>query len=204
MATRKRGKATSLSIRDLLSWRLHSVAGLCSSIAGLRVERKFGLSLLEWRAVGQLGGFAPLSLKDLAKLAGLDKSYASRTVAALVERGLVCSERNGADARGVMLSLTPAGQTLYKKALADALARNQSLLEPLTAKQQQQLMEALHILTIRARELFDLERRAAAGEPVEQRASGTASARIPRKKRGEELTEVRYLVSKLTELVGGR
>jgi DNA-binding MarR family transcriptional regulator len=203
MANRKRTKAP-LSIRDLLSTQLHRLAALSSATAALHVERKFGLSLLDWRAIGQLGGFAPLSLKDLASLAGLDKSYASRTIAGLVERDLVRSERNGADGRGVMLSLTSSGKAIYKQAFADALARNEKLLEPLTARQRQELMHMLDVLTLRAREVLDVERRLAAGELTQENAGPLPADKSGRATANADLTEIRYLVSKLTDLVRDR
>jgi DNA-binding MarR family transcriptional regulator len=150
-AAKKQSHPAPKVLTDLLSSRLHTLAGLSAASASLRVERKFGLALLEWRSIGMLGGFAPLSLKELARRAALDKSYASRTVAGLIERGLVVSEKNDADARGVMLSLTKEGQTLYKKVFADAVARNERLLAPLSAEQRTHLMETLATLTVSAR-----------------------------------------------------
>lgn len=196
---------TPRNISDLLSSRLHSLAGLSAASASLRVGRKFSLTLLEWRSIAQLGGFAPLSMKDLARRAGLDKSYASRTVAGLIERGLVCSERNGADARGVVLSLTPDGQALYRKVFADAVIRNERLLSPLTTGQRKQLMDMLSALTVSARRVLDDERRADAGEPVDDHAAAGAGSRertAGAKANGVDLGEVRYLVSRLNDLVG--
>ena len=88
-----RGEA-ALTIRDLLSYRLHVVANLLSRGAAMRYRREFGVSLWEWRTIALLGAQAPLSLNELAAAAGLDKSQMSRVVAGLVERGLVA---RGAD-----------------------------------------------------------------------------------------------------------
>src|SRR5690349_13523624 len=77
------------TIRDLLSYRIHRLAGALSRGAALRYRREFGVSLVEWRTIALLGGHAPLALKDLARQAGLDKSLVSRTVSALAARGLV-------------------------------------------------------------------------------------------------------------------
>lgn len=198
--------ATPQVITDLLSSRLHNLAGLSAASASLRVQRKFGLTLLEWRSIGMLGAFAPLSLKELARRAALDKSYASRTVAGLIERGLVVSERNDADARGVMLSLTKEGEALYRKVIADAIARNERLLSPLTAEQRKQLMDMLAMLSVSARRVLDDERRAANGEAVDDDESAPAPDK-PSTRLGsaqpKDLGEIRSLVSRLNELVGG-
>jgi DNA-binding MarR family transcriptional regulator len=198
------------NITDLLSARLHALAGMSAAATTLSVERKFGISLLEWRSIAHLGGFAPLSLKELARRAGLDKSYASRTISGLIERELVVSGRNAEDARGVMLRLTPKGQTLYKKAFADAVARNERLLRPLSDAQREHLMDALNALAMSARRALDDERRASAGEPVEAdlpaggRVGASASASAPPGPSAIDLGEIRYLVSRLSELVDGR
>ena len=205
-ATKRSRDAAPQRITDLLSSHLHNLAGLSAASATLRVQRKFGLTLLEWRSIGMLGAFAPLSLKELARRAALDKSYASRTVAGLIERGLVVSERNDADARGVMLSLSEEGQALYRKVMADAVARNERLLSPLTAEQRKQLMEMLGALTVSARRVLDDERRAANGEAVDDDepapAPDKAAARAGAPE-GIDLTEIRSLVSRLNQLVGG-
>lgn len=197
-------------ITDLLSSRLHNLAGLSAASASLRVQRKFGLTLLEWRSIGMLGAYAPLSLKELARRAALDKSYASRTVSALIERGLIVSERSDTDARAVLLSLTKAGDALYRKVIVDANARNERLLRPLSAEQRRVLMEMLAVLTTSARDVLDEERRAAAGDPIDDEVAGdstslpAASAATEDTGGGAELdlAELRSLVSRLNRLVG--
>ena len=187
-------------ITDLLSSRLHTLAALSSASATLRVERKFSLTLLEWRSLGHLAASAPLSLKDLAHRAGMDKSYASRTVSGLIERGLVTSERNDADARGVMLGLTPKGRALHQKVFADAESRNERMLRPLSPADRQPLMNLLTVLTDRAREVLHEERQIQAGtltdaevEPVRDAAAPAAAA--------IDLVELRKLVERLNRMV---
>ncbi|MHA7602304.1 MarR family winged helix-turn-helix transcriptional regulator [Alicycliphilus sp. T452] len=189
---------------DLLSARLHALANLSAATTTLRVERKFGLSLLEWRSLGQLGGFAPLSLKELAARAGLDKSYASRTVSSLIDRGLVASERNDADGRGVMLSLTAQGQELYERAFQDAVARNEKLLAPLRAEQRLLLIEMLSALTVSARQALHDERSAADTNELPEEpppALKKKAGKAPAAGSSPDLIEMRYLVSRLSELL---
>src|SRR5258706_10144470 len=87
-------------IRDLISYRLHVLANLSARWAEARYQQRFGLKLLEWRAMALLGGYAPQSLNELARSAGLEKSYASRTVAGLTRRKLVTSAPDDRDGRG--------------------------------------------------------------------------------------------------------
>ncbi|WP_169517199.1 MarR family winged helix-turn-helix transcriptional regulator [Azohydromonas australica] len=191
-------------ITDLLSSRLHSLAGLSAASASLRVERKFGLTLLEWRSIAMLGGFAPLSLKELARRTGMDKSYASRTLSSLIERKLVLSERSDTDARGVTLRLSEEGHALYETVFADALARNERLLSPLSAEQRKQLMDMLGALTVSAKRVLEEERQIAAGEAQDEDVAVPSGAKTAAKAAagGVDMDEVRYLVSRLNELVG--
>src|SRR3954454_17537460 len=102
-------------IRDLLSYRLHVVANLLSRSAELRYRREFGVSLWEWRTVALLGGAQePLSLNELARSAGIDKSQMSRVVSGLTRRRIVLRAADSNDARGVRLALSKAGRKLYE------------------------------------------------------------------------------------------
>ena len=148
-----------MAIKSLISYRLHVLANLSARWAGARYRRRFGLKLLEWRALALLGGYAPLSLNGLARGAGLEKSYASRTVAALVRRGLIASGPDERDGRGKRLALTAKGRRLYRRVFRDALARHQAWLSVLTRMERRSLMGMLARLTERARALEALEGR---------------------------------------------
>lgn len=205
MATKKNRAMRPKVLTDLMSHKLHQLASLSSVSASLRYERKFQISLLEWRAIGMLGGFSPLSLKELARRAGLDKSYASRTVSSLIERGWVLSERDNNDGRGVMLKLSTSGEELYRRILPDAVLRNERMLSMLSAEQQDQLFDLLELLNQSARKLLDQERRAAAGEiPEDDEAPASTKeklASVQTNNSSVDLDEVRYLVQRLNELV---
>lgn len=154
-----------------------------------------------------LGGYAPLSLKDLAKLAGLDKSYASRTTASLIERSLVESTRSGEDGRAVMLRLSDKGMRLYRRGFKESILRNERLLANLSEADQAHLSRMLAILTANARKLVDEERRIAAGEQVEAGRTASSSMLPPSDKSNgknaaeTKLEEVRSLVEQLNILL---
>src|SRR5258707_13589210 len=94
-------------IRDLLSYRLHTVANLLSRGAELRYRRELGVSLWEWRSIPLLGASAsPLSLNELARSPGIDKSQMSRGVSRLAGRGIVLREADAAGGRGLRLALS--------------------------------------------------------------------------------------------------
>jgi DNA-binding MarR family transcriptional regulator len=152
-----RAPAGGATIRDLLSFKLHVAANLLSRGAALRYRREFGVSLMEWRSIALLGGGAPMSLSELAKLAGLDKSQMSRVVAGLTERALVLRAVDAADARGVQLSLSAAGKRIYTGLIAAANDRNDAFLAALSADERRVLGTVLDKLGGVAREFIQAE-----------------------------------------------
>ena len=151
-------------IRDLVSYRLHVLANLSARWAEARYQQRFGLKLLEWRAMALLGGYGQQSLNELARGAGLEKSYASRTAAGLIKRKLVASTPDDRDARGKLFGLTRSGRSLYRKVFDDAVARSEAWLSVLTAEERSALMDLLDRLAEQARVLE-------AGEKAEGEAS---------------------------------
>ena len=140
-------------IKDLVSYRLHVLANLSARWAQARYAQRFGLKLLEWRAMALLGGYAPQSLNQLARSAGLEKSYASRTVAGLVGRKLVASAPDDRDGRGKLFALTRPGKALYRRVFRDANERSGAWLSVLSRQERAAFMGMLGRLTEQARAL---------------------------------------------------
>jgi DNA-binding MarR family transcriptional regulator len=123
------------TIKDLLSYRVHKLAGALSRGAASRYKREFGVSLVEWRTIALLGDFAPLSLKQLAALAALDKSLVSRTITALADRNLVQRDISPADGREVELRLSPEGVALHAGLMRAASERDAAFHGALNAEE---------------------------------------------------------------------
>jgi DNA-binding MarR family transcriptional regulator len=139
------------TIRDLLSYRIHRLANALSRGAALRYRRDFDVSLMEWRIIALLGSFAPMTLKALSQQSGLDKSLASRAVAALVDRRLVLREAGREDGREIALRLTPAGRKLHQGLMRGALERDDAFRDCLTKQEQEVLRSAIRKLEAEAR-----------------------------------------------------
>ncbi len=147
------------TIRELLSYRLHQVANLLSRGAELRYRREFGVSLWEWRTVALLGGAGkPQSLNDLARAAGMDKSQMSRVVSGLTKRRIVFRQTDASDGRGIQLSLTSLGKTLYQKLIRAAGERNDAFLGCLSAQERKHLEQAMIKLAREARNFIQAEK----------------------------------------------
>jgi DNA-binding MarR family transcriptional regulator len=148
-----------MAIRDLLSYRLHVVANLLSRGAELRYRREFGVSLWEWRSIALLGGApGPLSLNELARSAGIDKSQMSRVVSGLSRRGVILREADESDARGVRLALSKPGRKLYDGLIRAAAQRNDAFLGCLKGAELKNLNSALGKLAGEARKMIQDEK----------------------------------------------
>ena len=146
-------------IRDLLSYRLHTVANLLSRGAELRYRREFGVSLWEWRSIALLGGAdGPLSLNELARSAGIHKSQMSRVVSSLASRGLVLRKADSDDARGVRLELSKAGRRLYSGLIRAAVDRDAAFRNCLSEGEQKVFDRALVKLAGQARQFIQTEK----------------------------------------------
>jgi DNA-binding MarR family transcriptional regulator len=146
-------------IRELLSYRLHTVANLLSRGAELRYRREFGVSLWEWRSIALLGASAsPLSLNELARSAGIDKSQMSRVVSGLSSRGIVSRQADALDGRGVRLALSKSGRKLYLGLIRAAADRDMAFRNCLSEKEKRVFDKALVKLAFQARELIHREK----------------------------------------------
>jgi DNA-binding MarR family transcriptional regulator len=144
------------TIKELLSYRVHRVANALSRGAALRYRREFRVSLMEWRILALLGGFAPLTLKELAKESGLDKSQASRAVADLVGRGLILREIGREDAREIALRLSAEGRRIYEGLMRAARERDAAFLGCLSEEERRVVDGALRKLEAEARRQIGL------------------------------------------------
>ena len=122
-----------------LSYRLHLLHKLTDLDSQHAYPREAGLSLSDGRCLATIGTFEPLSVKDLAQRANLDKGQACRAAQALVDQGLVCKQHDKADARGVVLTLTDAGRTAFERTMALVRRRNQQIFGCLSEAEQQTL-----------------------------------------------------------------
>jgi DNA-binding MarR family transcriptional regulator len=92
-----------------------------------------------------------LSVKELAEKANLNKGQASRAAQALVDQGLVRKEDRPDDGRGVVLTLTPAGRKVFRRAMAMIHQRNEDIFGCLTEKEQATLSAMFDRLISHAR-----------------------------------------------------
>lgn len=127
------------ALQDFLTWRLHRLAKLTDRQSIDAYANVFGLGVGEARCLAAIGQFAPLSVKDLAAQANLDKAQASRAAQMLVDRALVLKSASATDARAVVLTLTRTGRPLWKRVMQLIEQRNAAIFGCLSKAEQRQL-----------------------------------------------------------------
>lgn len=119
-----------------LTYRLHQLHKLTDMDSQSVYPERTGLSMSDGRCLTTIGTFEPLSVKELADKANLNKGQASRAAQALVDQGLVLKADHPGDGRGVVLTLTSAGRGGFERAMDMIRQRNQDIFGCLSDKEQ--------------------------------------------------------------------
>jgi DNA-binding MarR family transcriptional regulator len=102
--------------------------------------------------LGELGRGGPMPLSELGSRVFLEKSWVSRAVDAMVERGLVTKEPNPADARSWLVTLTADGERTVAALNRTLDEHAEKLLETLTERERAAVRNSLLLLMKALRE----------------------------------------------------
>lgn len=102
-----------------------------------------GLRLWHMAVLAALTDFGPHVQRELAARLSIDRSDVVKIVDGLGAAGLVDRARDTADRRRVTVTVTPAGRALLESLKSDALAVQEEVLAPLTARERAQLTTLL-------------------------------------------------------------
>ncbi|GAA2984878.1 MarR family transcriptional regulator [Streptomyces drozdowiczii] len=102
-----------------------------------------GLRLWHMAVLAALTDFGPHVQRELAARLSIDRSDVVKIVDGLGAAGLVDRARDTADRRRVTVTVTPAGRALLESLKSDALAVQEDVLAPLTARERAQLTALL-------------------------------------------------------------
>jgi DNA-binding MarR family transcriptional regulator len=135
--TRARGSPSSSLAESLHSLAIHLLRRVRAAdrLAGLSGPRLSALSVLVF------GG--PRSLGALAQAEQVSAASMSRLVAGLVSEKYIRRRRDPTDARAVVLEPTAAGRALLRAGRTRRVAAVQSVIDGMTAAEQQSLSRAL-------------------------------------------------------------
>jgi DNA-binding MarR family transcriptional regulator len=146
-------KETTLELDRFLPYRLSVLSNIVSTAISGAYEKRFGLTIPEWRVMAVLAMTPGLSAAEVAQRTAMDKVAVSRAVASLLRARRIVRQTARADRRRSLLRLSTAGQKVYAQVVPVALAYERDLLAPLTQKDREVVDRAIRILLGRAAEI---------------------------------------------------
>jgi len=149
--------AEALVLERFLPYRLSVLMLRISNAIAQSYERRFRLSVPEWRVMAVLGRFGPLSANGVAEKTQMDKVRVSRAVARLVAAGRVSRRTDRIDRRRSILALTAAGEAIHREIVPHAERVEARLLAGLDEAERAALDRLLAKLEARAETPFVAE-----------------------------------------------
>jgi len=140
-----------LILEDFLPYRLAILSHTVSSLIARVYDKRFGLTIPEWRVIAIVGRFPGLSAVEVAERTMLDKVAVSRAVTKLIKAGRIDREFADADRRRSILTLSEDGRKVHNEVAPLALEMEQDLLHGLNDEQISILNTVIERLLARAR-----------------------------------------------------
>lgn len=140
-----------LILEDFLPYRLAILSHTVSSLIARVYDKRFGLTIPEWRVIAIVGRFPGLSAVEVAERTMLDKVAVSRAVTKLIKAGRLDREFADADRRRSILNLSEDGRKVHDEIAPLAMAMEDDLLHGLDDEQIATLNTVIERLLVRAR-----------------------------------------------------
>ena len=138
----------TLELERFLPYRLSVLSNTVSQAIAAIYERRFGLSVTEWRVMAVLGRSEGLSAREVAERTAMDKVAVSRALARLIAAGRVRRMVAPHDKRQSVLQLTPKGWKVYDQVAPLALEHERRLLAHLDSDEREWLGRILDKLWV--------------------------------------------------------
>jgi len=142
--------STDLKLENFLPYRLAVLSNTVSTTVARAYDKRFSVSIPEWRVIAVLGRFPGLSAVEVAERTFLDKVAVSRAVTRLIKSGRIDREFADADKRRSILNLSEEGKKLHDEIAQLALQFERDLLEGFSADELEKLNSIMERLMARA------------------------------------------------------
>jgi len=140
-----------LKLEQFLPYRLATLSHTVSTTIAHVYDKRFGLSIPEWRVIAILGRFPGLSAVEVAERTMMDKVAVSRAVTKLIKNRRIDRQFADADRRRSILNLSEEGRRVHNEVAPLALQFERKLLEGLDDDERAQLNTLIDQLLARAR-----------------------------------------------------
>lgn len=158
-----------IQLESFLPYRLSVLANVTSSAIAGAYEKRFGLTIPEWRVIAVLMRHPGLSAREVAEKSRMDAVAVSRAVNRLLRKGRLRRAVAADDRRRSILEVSAAGAAVYRGVAPLALEFERALLESLPSGDRATLGRLLDQLTTRA-EALAIDLRKAEPKPRAYRA----------------------------------
>jgi len=139
-----------LRLEDFLPYRLAVLSNTVSTTVARAYDKRFSVSIPEWRVIAVLGRFPGLSAVEVAGRTLMDKVAVSRAVTKLIKNGRVDREFADADKRRSILNLSEDGKRLHDEIAELALQFERDLLQGFRDEEIENLNSIMERLLARA------------------------------------------------------
>ena len=119
----------------------------------VEIEKKFGVTLAEWRVLLTLTSEPGVSAAEITNRWAMEKMAVNRATQRLVDQGFVTRDRDPDDGRSYKLKMTTKGQKLYEKIAPSADKRYSELMAAIDSDEVDAMVRALQKIIRRAEEL---------------------------------------------------
>jgi DNA-binding MarR family transcriptional regulator len=159
----------AIDLERFLPYRLSVLTNLVSGTIADAYQRRFDLTIPEWRVIAVLSRHPGLSAAEVGERTRMDAVAVSRAVARLLRAGRLRRAVSPLDRRRSVLSVSSAGASVYREVAPLALGYERELLGALGIAERAVLDYALTQLTERAQSLTG-SLKASPGGPNGERA----------------------------------
>jgi DNA-binding MarR family transcriptional regulator len=142
-----------LILEDFLPYRLSITSHTVSTNIARVYEKRFGVSIPEWRVIAVLGRYPGLSAVEVAERTLMDKVAVSRAVTKLIKNGRIDRQFADADRRRSILNLSEQGREVHNEIAPLALQFEQELLQDISDGDYETFNSILEQLLEKARQL---------------------------------------------------
>ena len=118
-----------LILEEFLPYRLSVSSHTVSTNIARVYEKRFGVSIPEWRVIAILGRYPGLSAVEVADRTLMDKVAVSRAVTRLIKNGRIDRQFADADRRRSILNLSDEGHRVHNEIAPLALQFERELLQ---------------------------------------------------------------------------
>jgi DNA-binding MarR family transcriptional regulator len=132
-----------LILETFLPYRLNRLADAVSREFSKIYRDRHGLTRPEWRTLAGLGQHGTMTATAIGEQSAMHKTKVSRAVAELERRKWLVRTRNPADRRVEKLTLTKAGEAVYRELVPLAKAHEAELLGRISRQSQTDLASGI-------------------------------------------------------------